>query len=417
MEISYRTILKKQNYRHILLANLVNRLGDSIDTLAFSWLVYAFTGEGKWAALVFAVNKIPSVIFLPFAGAYVEKKEKKYIMILCDVIRALLVTILLICMITKTLSVIILVLFSFFISLAEAFRIPAGVSFITQLLDKDELSYGVSLNVLVSMIAGVVGTGIGGLMISYRNMNVTFEIDIATFLVSIVLITVIPHSEIISNDMRKENSLSILKEGLQYIIKRKVLVYVILFAGFANGIMAPIDSLQTPVVVEIFKQDAAYVSLLNICLTIGVLFGGAVYPILQKKVSTRVVFTFSCAFIMFLYLLVSFVDDRNIVVVGIWYYGIIVCYFLYGLFAGFLTTGVGITLMKHTEQTYMSRTNTIFTAIGEAAIPLASTITGLLLHFLEMKEVFWLVAGGIFMALLSVTLIEWKNKNHRKKIM
>ena len=161
METTYRTLLKNKNYRRLFFANMINRLGDSVDTLAFSWLVYAFTGEGTWAAIVFAVNKIPSVLFLPLSGAYVEKKIKKNIMILCDMIRALLVAVLLICMNTNTLSLIVLILFSFLISAAEAFRIPAGVSYITQLLDEDELSYGVSLNVLVSMLAEVAGTGIG----------------------------------------------------------------------------------------------------------------------------------------------------------------------------------------------------------------------------------------------------------------
>lgn len=160
MEVSYKIILRKRNYRRLLMANIINRFGDSIDTIAFSWLVYQFTGKGSWAAIVFAVNKIPSVVFLPLAGAFVEKKVKKNIMMICDMIRALLVTILLICIMTQRLSLVILLLFSFLISLAEAFRIPAGVSFISQLLEKEELSYGVSLNVLASMLAGVVGTGI-----------------------------------------------------------------------------------------------------------------------------------------------------------------------------------------------------------------------------------------------------------------
>lgn len=224
MNISYKTILQKKNYRRLLFANMINRLGDSIDTLAFSWLVYAFTGQGKWAAFVFAVNKLPSIIFLPLTGAYVEKKVKKNIMLICDTIRALLVTTLLACMITHVLSLTILLLFSFFISLAEVFRIPAGVSFVTLLLEKEELSYGVSLNVLVTLLAGVVGTGIGGLIISCTSITVTFSIDILTFVFSILLITLISHSEIIMDSLKAENSLTIFKEGLQYIKKRKVLI-------------------------------------------------------------------------------------------------------------------------------------------------------------------------------------------------
>lgn len=138
-----------------------------------------------------------------------EKKIKKNIMILCDMIRALLVAVLLICMNTNTLSLIVLILFSFLISAAEAFRIPAGVSFITQLLDEDELSYGVSLNVLVSMLAEVAGTGIGGLIISCLNINAAFVVDIATFVLSIVMIWMIMKKETIAENLEKKNSLII----------------------------------------------------------------------------------------------------------------------------------------------------------------------------------------------------------------
>lgn len=376
------------------MANIINRFGDSIDTIAFSWLVYQFTGKGSWAAIVFAVNKIPSVVFLPLAGAFVEKKVKKNIMMICDMIRALLVTILLICIMTQRLSLVILLLFSFLISLAEAFRIPAGVSFISQLLEKEELSYGVSLNVLASMLAGVVGTGIGGFIISWINLNTAFIIDIATFVLSIALISVIFHSELISHELINQNSITIFKEGLGYVRKRKILVYVILSAVFANALMAPIDSLQTPIVVTIFKQNATYLSLLNVCLTIGILLGSAVYPVIQNKIKTTVLFLFSFSFIAFLYLLIAFMDYKRIAAVGIWYYGIIACYLIYGLIAGFLTSGLGIILMKYTDQNYMSRVNTIFTAIGEAVVPVTSSMAGVLLGYFKIHIIFRVIAIG-----------------------
>lgn len=384
------------------MANMINRLGDSIDTIAFSWLVYAFTGEGTWAAIVFAVNKIPSVLFLPLAGAFVEKKVKKNMMIVCDLIRALIVASLLVCIWTNTVSLIGLLLFSFFISTAEAFRIPAGVSLTTQLLDDGELSYGVSLNVIVSMLASVIGTGIGGLIISCADINITFEIDVATFVLSIIMIALITHSESVSKALKDENSLAIFKEGLQYIRKRKVLIYVILLAVFANAIMAPIDSLQAPIVADVLGQDAAYLSLLNICLTIGVLLGGAVYPMIQDKINTKLLFALSCLFIAFLYLWIAFMDNSGMNAVGVLYYAIAACYLFYGLFAGFLTSGLGIILMQYTEQEYMSRINTIFTALGEAVVPVASSAAGLLLHFWEINVVFLLIAAGIFLSLAGI---------------
>lgn len=69
--VTYLDILRQSNYRRLIIANIINRLGDAIDTLAFSWIVYAFTGEGMWAAIVFD----GSVVRIPFPefrhGVYV----------------------------------------------------------------------------------------------------------------------------------------------------------------------------------------------------------------------------------------------------------------------------------------------------------------------------------------------------------
>lgn len=398
-------ILGKKNYLLLLCGNIINRIGDSIDTIAFSWLVYAFTGEGTWAALVFAVNKIPSVVILPLAGAYVEKKEKKQVMILCDIIRAILVVILLVSIMTDHLSLVMLLVFSFAISLAEAFRVPAGISFITQLLGKEELSHGVTLNVVFSTIAQVLGTAIAGIIISSVGVNAAFGIDVGTFVVSIILIILIRHQEQIKDALKEENSFVIFKEGLRYIRKKKILLYVILFAVFANAIMAPVDSLQTAVVVDIFGQNAAYLSVLNICLTVGMLLASAAYPVVRSKVKEKLLFVFSCGYIAVLYLLVAILDYFVIAVMGAWYYGLIVCYFLYGLFAGFLATGLGLVLLEHTEQEYMARTNTIYSALGEAIIPVASAMTGLLVSFLPISVLFFGIAAWILIMLLALVPI------------
>lgn len=45
--------------------------------IAFTWLVYELTGSASWSAVMLGVNMIPNVIVQPFAGAVVERMEKK----------------------------------------------------------------------------------------------------------------------------------------------------------------------------------------------------------------------------------------------------------------------------------------------------------------------------------------------------
>lgn len=78
-KVGYRDILRQREYLKIILAGLINRFGDSI---AFTWLVYAITGNAAWSALVYAANQLPSVLVQPFAGALVEGMDKKKLTIL-----------------------------------------------------------------------------------------------------------------------------------------------------------------------------------------------------------------------------------------------------------------------------------------------------------------------------------------------
>ena len=90
MEQGYRQIFKQREFMKMTGANFINRFGDSIDMIAFTWLIFELTGSASWSAIMLGVNMIPNVLVQPFAGAIVERMEKKNIMIACDILRGIL---------------------------------------------------------------------------------------------------------------------------------------------------------------------------------------------------------------------------------------------------------------------------------------------------------------------------------------
>ena len=40
---NYRDLFKEKEYSKLLISNLVNRFGDSLDVIAFTWLIYHIT--------------------------------------------------------------------------------------------------------------------------------------------------------------------------------------------------------------------------------------------------------------------------------------------------------------------------------------------------------------------------------------
>ena len=80
-QIGYKDVFSQKEYLKLIMASLISRFGDSVDSLAFTWLVYQVTGSAAWSAIVFAVNQLPEILIQPFAGAMVEGMNKKRLMI------------------------------------------------------------------------------------------------------------------------------------------------------------------------------------------------------------------------------------------------------------------------------------------------------------------------------------------------
>lgn len=102
----------------IIIAALINRFGDAVDAIASTWIVYEITGSATWSVIIFGINKVPSVVVITFAGAWVEGRNKKSIMVITDIIRAIVAT----GYLFGFLNVWLLLLTTLTISTVEAFR-------------------------------------------------------------------------------------------------------------------------------------------------------------------------------------------------------------------------------------------------------------------------------------------------------
>ena len=69
--------IKNHDYYLLQAANVVNRLGDSVDAIALSWLIYSLSQSPSITAIHFAVNTLPNVLLQPLMGAWITDKRKK----------------------------------------------------------------------------------------------------------------------------------------------------------------------------------------------------------------------------------------------------------------------------------------------------------------------------------------------------
>ena len=180
-KIGYGDIIKQKEYMKIIISNVISRFGDSIDSLAFTWLVYAVTGSASWAAIIFALNQLPSVILQPFTGALVENMNKKRVMVSTDLVRGMIVVMLAILYKAGAVNPFILAAFTLITSSVEAFCMPAGIALIPKIIDKKYYAFGSSMNSTFCNISQLIGLGIAGGIIGGGGIETAMFIDGATF--------------------------------------------------------------------------------------------------------------------------------------------------------------------------------------------------------------------------------------------
>ena len=181
-KIGYRDIFHQKEYMKVIIANLVTRFWDSIDAIAFTWMVYSITGSAAWSAIIFAMNQLPSVLVQPFAGALVEGMNKKKIMVVTDMIRGFITAGLAVLYLTGNINAWILLGFTLINSTVEAFCSPASTAIIPKIIEEKYYSFGSSLNSTLSTTIQFIGIGAAGLIIGMFGIGAAIAIDGIFFL-------------------------------------------------------------------------------------------------------------------------------------------------------------------------------------------------------------------------------------------
>ncbi len=392
-KVGYRLILRQKEYMKTVIASVINRFGDSVDSIAMVWLVYQITQSAAWSAIIFGVNRLPTIFLQPFAGAMVEGRNKKRIMIITDIIRGLCVGLIASAHLLGFLNQWILLAVTIVISCAEAFRGPASSATLPKLLKKEYFSFGMSLNSSLSSVMELIGLGAAGVIISVFDVTAAIYVDMATFFLSALIIATLRLKEenLAKGKFNAREYMDNLKGGFVYLSSNAVLRHFMLLAVFLNAVLVPFNSLQAPLVSEVLKAGEIMLSVLGVAITIGMAIGAGIYPYLSQRLSKRAIASlggYSVGVYYFMFVAAgSFAIPRTAIYIMVFIVSLAV-----GVAIAIFVSFSSVEFMKHVQGDYIARASSIFSATCVASIPVVSFVVSILAGFTPTVVLF-LIAG------------------------
>ncbi|MGG6312805.1 MFS transporter [Paenibacillus macerans] len=268
-----------KSFTYLLLARVISRFGDSIDSIAYSWMVYMLTGSKVLMGTLFALNFVPNILFSFFAGTLVDRWPKKNVLALTYLGRGLLVCFTAFLYWKGQLAPWHLYVLTVLTSTLECFSAPAEIALVPQLLPKDKLLSANSFSASATRVAELAGMAAVGGIIAYWGISNAILIDGLTFAVAAALLAMIrvsnPASASQTHATKNESTFfQEIKEGLQYLKSNKLILTIITAAAYVNFCLSPLNVLNAVYVNEILHSGPSGLSLMGISLICGMIASG-----------------------------------------------------------------------------------------------------------------------------------------------
>ena len=171
---------------------LVSLVGDRIHQFALAGLVLYTTGSVLASVLVFVAAYLPNLVVSPIAGTFVDRWDRKEVLVVSDLLRAACVLLVPIAIVVNVWLVYPLV---FLITTVSLFFRPARVAILPNIVERRDLLTANSALWVGETLTEVIGSTLAGLFVAALGtaLPIAFWFDAATYLASALLLsTMVP---------------------------------------------------------------------------------------------------------------------------------------------------------------------------------------------------------------------------------
>ncbi|MFP7480138.1 MFS transporter [Terribacillus saccharophilus] len=400
----YKDVIKNKKAVYYFSGGAVSRIGDILSGLAFLFLAYRMTDSSIHTTIVAIAETTPYLLFGLFGGALADHINKRNMMVVIDLIRLMILTIIIFLYLQDGLTYPHLLVGSFLLQCCGCFFNPAHRAVLPEIIPEERLSTANSAWDTIQRTASLLGPIIAAWLLARADIIYFFLVDAASYAISAIFLSRLPTMP--ATD--KEGKLSIISlyrslfDFYKWIRKKPAIVHLFMttfFVVFFNtwvwqvGILLAFE--------EITQNGESWFNALQIVFGLGATIISLLIPLLVKRLD------------MTKYILGCFIWGSGISIIGS-------AYMLPFFFLGAILIGIGLPLSSLTRvyliQTHVSKVMLGRAFSSNAVLLYASNTLSLILYasllpILSIRSLILISGAGILVIVCFYILrILFRNK-------
>jgi DHA3 family macrolide efflux protein-like MFS transporter len=385
-----------KNFLTIFIGQSFSLFGSQLVQFAMVWWL-TLTSFGSATVLAFAMMMalIPQIVLTPLLGPFIDRWNRRKIMIIADVLIALSVFVLVLLFAFNLAEIWHVYVLMLARSIGGAFHWPAMHASTVMLVEKEQLTKVNGLTQTLQGLANVLAPPIAAVLVGFISIQNILLIDIGTAMLAILPLLVI-HIPQPLNDLSKENKPSTIadfKFSFGYLWRWKGGLFIMIGAMVTNLLIVPAVSFMPILVTEHFGGGAFDFALLTSSLGVGVILGGILLGAWNSKKRRIVIGMVSFVFMG--------LGVASIGLLPSWaFLPSVIMFFFSGLMMS-VGNGSIFAIMQNMIPPHLQGRIFALVLSGSAAMtPLGLAVGGPLIDTLNVQ--FWFLIGGCVMAFIGV---------------
>ena len=395
--------LINKNFSMLLAGQLVSQVGDKFHMIAISFWVLETTGSSGKMGMVLAASLIPSLILGFFSGTFIDRYPRKNIIVGTDLLRGIILGCFAVLFIAGRMDFYLILILQVILSVNAAFFDPAIPSVIPQIVNQEQLARANAIHQFVNGFAMIAGAMLGGIFVAALGYLWVFILNGISFLLSAFFeaFITIPHIKV-----EKKNSLvSDMKQGYHYLFQNQMLMVLLFMVMIIHFFVGSIEVFMPVIADKISGNGPKTLGFFQAAFGGGTIAMAFALSLVSASGKEKISLFSSTFFIGMVFVASFWIQGDEVTMTGLF----IFCLFLMGCAIILASISFKTLLQKNLDNSYSGRIFALAGSIGNASIPGAMILYGVLLDRFHYQGLL-LGSGLVLMVLSLISFVLYKEE-------
>jgi MFS family permease len=273
------SLWRQRDYLLFWSGQTISSIGGNVSLVAFPLLLLAVTGSPLAAGIAGMLRRLPNLLYL-VAGALVDRWNRKYVMLICDIGRALSLFSIPLALMVGHLTVWQLYINALIEGTLLVFFSIAHTSSLGQVVMKEQLPQAMAQEEVVEGVTTLLGPGLAGPLFALAQM-LPFVADAISYAASIITLLLIRTPFQAPRVQQRRHLLADIREGMAWMWQQPV-IRMMNLTNVAAALVIPGSTLVVIVVAQQHGASDALIGLIFACGGVGSILGSLLAPLTKR---------------------------------------------------------------------------------------------------------------------------------------